>query len=77
MHMYHIKWRLDGLVFNFGKINGNQTVRKYEDPWNIYVYPKKNYLCQLSELANYIVPNRDILKMNPNILRVLIDTTIS
>ena len=35
LHIKHIKWRSDGLIFYFGTSEGNQTGEISSDPWHV------------------------------------------
>ena len=36
MHVQHIQWRSDCLIFYFGTSKGNHTGERDNDPWRVY-----------------------------------------
>ena len=40
MHVQHIQWRSDSLIYYFGTSNGNQIGYRANDPSHVYSNPK-------------------------------------
>ena len=64
MHINHIEWREDCLVFFFAKSKGNQTGENSEHPWHVYSNPENPSICPVMALAKYLFSQPDILKNN-------------
>ena len=64
MHIKHIQWRSDCLIFYFGTSKGNQTGERSIDPWHIYSNPKNPTICPVLDLTKYIFSNPDIMTTN-------------
>mmetsp|Transcript_8451 Transcript_8451/g.12232 ORF Transcript_8451/g.12232 Transcript_8451/m.12232 type:complete len:189 (-) Transcript_8451:1561-2127(-) len=64
MHVAHVEWRQDSLVFFFGKTKNDQTGEKAEEPWHVYLNPQNPAICPVLALAKYVFAHPDILKEN-------------
>ena len=64
MHITHIQWRWECLIFNFWTLKGNQVGERYSDPRRVYSNPKNPTICTVLDLAKYIFSNPDILTRN-------------
>ena len=64
MHVQHIQWRSNCLIFYFGTSKGNQTRERANDPWRIYSNPKNPTICPVLALAKYLFSHPDILTTN-------------
>ena len=62
MHVNHIQWREDALVFFFGKSKGNQSGENNHQPWHVYSNPLEPCICPVLSFAKYIFSHPDILK---------------
>ena len=61
MHIKHIQWKSDYLIFYFGTSKSNQTGERSSDPLHVYSKPKNPSICHVLALAKYIFSNPDIL----------------
>ena len=64
MHVQHIQWRSDGLIYYFGTSKGNQTGDRANDPWHVYSIPKNPKKIPVLALAKYFFSHTDILTTN-------------
>ena len=64
MHVQHIQWRSDSLVYYFGTLKGNQTEDRSNDPWNMYSNPKNPTICPVLALDKYFFSHPNILTTN-------------
>jgi hypothetical protein len=60
LHISHIEWRNDCLVFFFAKTKGDQTGEKSDSPWHVYSNPFEPCICPVIALAKYIFSNFDV-----------------
>ena len=64
MHVSHVEWRQDCLVFFFGKTKGDQLGEKSEEPWHVYSNSLHPAICPVVALAKYLFAHPDIAKSN-------------
>lgn len=64
MHLSHVEWRQDCLVFFFGKTKGDQIGEKADEPWHVYSNPKDPVICPVLALAKYLFAHPDIMRRN-------------
>ena len=64
MHIKHIQWRSECLIFNFGTLKGNQIGERSSDTRRFYSNLKNPIICTVLALAKYIFSNPDILTRN-------------
>ena len=62
MHVKHIEFSNDSLLFFFAKSKGNQLGEASDKPWHVYSNPKSPFLCPVLALARYLFSNPDVLK---------------
>ena len=60
MHVNHIQWREDSLVFFFGKSKGNQSGKNNHQPWHVYSNPLEPTICPVLSFAKYVFLHPDI-----------------
>ena len=51
MHVRHIQWRLNRLIYYFGTSIGNQTGDRSNNPWHVYSNPKNPTIFPVLALA--------------------------
>ena len=51
MHVQHIQWRSDCLIFYFGNSKGNQTGDRANGPWHVYSNPNNPTIFPVLALA--------------------------
>ena len=51
MHVHHIQWRSDSLIYYFGTSKGNQTVDRANNPWHVYSNLNNPKICPVLALA--------------------------
>ena len=61
MHVQHVQWRSDCLVFYFGTSKGNQTGERANDAWHVYSNPNNPAICPVLAMAKYLFSHPDIL----------------
>ena len=54
IHIKHIHWRLDWIIFYFGTSKVNQTGEISSDPWHVYSNPNNRSISPVLALAKYI-----------------------
>ena len=54
MHVQHVQWNTDCLVFYFETSKINQTGKRLQDPWHIYSNPNNPEICPVLFLAKYL-----------------------
>ena len=64
MHVQHIQWNTDCLVFYFGTSKSNQTGERSQDPWHVYANPEVPEICPVLAMAKYLFSSPDILTSN-------------
>ena len=64
MHIKHIQWRSDFLIFYFGTSKVDQTGERSSDHWRVYSNPNNPTICPVLALAKYIFSNTDIRTTN-------------
>ena len=64
MHLQHIQWRSDILIYYVGTSKVNQTRDRANDPWNVYSNPKNPKICPVIALAKYFFSRLNILTTN-------------
>ena len=64
MHVQHIQWRSDFLIYYFGTSKGNQTGDRDNDPWHVYSNPNNPKICPVLSLDKYLFSHIDILTTN-------------
>ena len=64
MHVQHIQWRSDSLVYYFGTSKVNQTVDRSNDTWHVYSNPNNPTIFPVLNLAKYFFSHLDILTTN-------------
>ena len=64
IHVQHIQWRSDSLIYCFGTSKGDQTVDIVNDPWHIYANPKNPKMCPVIALSKYFFYHPDTLTTN-------------
>ena len=64
MHIKHIQWRSDCLIFYFGTSKGNQTGERSIYPWHVYSNTSNPTIFSVLYLAKYLLSNLDILTTN-------------
>jgi len=62
MHVKHVEFKNDSLLFFFGKSKGNQLGEGSENPWHVYSNPHNPIICPVLSLGRYLLSNPDILK---------------
>ena len=62
MHVNHIQWQDDCLLFFFGKSKKNQTGDASDRPWHVYSNPNAPHLCPVLALAKYLLTHPDLLQ---------------
>ena len=67
MHMQHIQWRSDSLIYYFGNLKGNQTVDISNDLWHVHPNPKNPKICPALAMAKYFFSHPNILTTNSKI----------
>ena len=67
MHVSHVEWRQDCLVFFFGKTKGDQAGEKAAEPWHVYSNPDDPVICPVLALAKYMFAYPDLVKENGQI----------
>ena len=67
MHVQHIQWRSDSLIYYFGTLKGNQTGDRANDPWHVYSNLKNPTICPVFALAKYFFSYPNILTTNSKI----------
>ena len=72
MHVQHIQWRSDCLVFYFGTSKVNQTGDSANDPLRVYSNPQNTKKNLVLALDTYLLYNPDILTTSSKYLRVTI-----
>ena len=58
IHVQHIQWRLDSLIYYFGTSKGNKTRDRSNDTWHMYSNPKnpKKFLFSLWLSTSSLIP---------------------
>ena len=69
MHLHHIQWRLDSLIYYFGTSKGNQMRYRSNDPWHVYSNPKNPKHFPVLDLAKYFFSHPDILTTNSELFQ--------
>ena len=64
MHVQHIQWKSDSLIYYFGNSKGNQTGDRSNDPWYVYSNPNNPTIFSVLALAEYFFSLHDILTTN-------------
>ena len=64
MHVSHVEWRQDCLVFFFAKTKGDQAGDKAGEPWHVYSNPNDPAICPVLSLAKYLFANPDVARAN-------------
>ena len=64
MHVPHIQWRSDSLIYYFGTSKVNQTGDRANDPWNVYSNPNDPTIFPVLDLAKYFLSHPNILTTN-------------
>ena len=54
MHVQHIQWRQDSLIYNFGISKGNRMEDIANDTWHVYSKPKNSTIFTVIALAKYL-----------------------
>ena len=67
MHVNHIYWISDSLIYYIVPLKGNQTVDRANDPWHVYSNPKNPNICPVLAMAKYFLSHPDILTTNSNL----------
>ena len=63
MHVSHVQWYEDSLLFFFGKSKTNPTGEKSNEPWHVYANPHNPFICPVLALSKYLLSNADKGKM--------------
>ena len=61
MHVQHIQWRLDILIYYFGNSKVNQTGDRANNPWHVYSNPNNLTIFPVLALAKYFFSHPEIL----------------
>ena len=69
MHVQHIQWRSDSLIYYFGTSKGNQTGDISNYPWHVYSNPENPTICHVFFLAKYFLSHPDILTTNSRLFQ--------
>ena len=64
MHIKHIQWRSDWLIFYFGTSKVNQTKYRASAYWHVYSNINNPASCTVLALVKYLFYNLDILNTN-------------
>ena len=62
MHINHVQWGNDCLLFFFGKYKTNQTGERSGQPWHVYSNPMNPYLFPVISLGKYLFSQPGIFK---------------
>ena len=62
MHVNHVQWQDDCLLFFFGKKKKNQTGDASDRPWHVYSNPNSPHLCPVLAIAKYLLTHLDLLQ---------------
>ena len=54
MHVNHVQWQDDCLLFFFGKSKKKQTGYASDRPWHVYSNPNSTHLCPVLALSKYL-----------------------
>ena len=60
LHLGHIEWRNNCLVFFFGKSKRDQTGENSNNPWHVYSNPYEPCICPVLAMAQYVCSYPDI-----------------
>ena len=71
MHVSHVQWYEDSLLFFFGKSKTNPTGEKSNEPWHVYVNPHNPFICPVLALSKYLLSNTDIVKDGKHIAEII------
>ena len=64
MHVQHIQWRSDSLIYHFGTLKGKQTGDRANYPWHVYSNPNNPTMCPVLAMSKYFFSHPDILATN-------------
>ena len=64
MHVQHIQWRSDSLIYYFGTLKSNQMGDRANYPFHVYSNPNNSKNCPVLALAKYLFSHPDILTTN-------------
>ena len=64
MHVQHIQWRSDSLIYYFGTSKGNQMGDRDNDPRHVYSNTKNPTICPVLALPKYLFSHPNILTTN-------------
>ena len=67
MHVKHIQWSSDSLIYYFVTLKGNQTGDRSNDPWRVYSNPNNPKICPFLAPAKYLFSHPDILTTNSKV----------
>ena len=68
IHVQHIQWRSDNLIYCFGTLKGNQTGDRANDHWHQYSNPNNPTIFPVLALAKYFFSHPVILTTNSKLL---------
>ena len=60
MHINHVQWHEDAMLFFFGKSKGNQGGDRADKPWHVYSNPQMPFLCPVLAMAKYTLTHPDL-----------------
>ena len=60
MHINHVQWHEDAMLFFFGKSKGNQGGDRADKPWHVYSNPQMPFLCPVLAMAKYTLTHSDL-----------------
>ena len=64
IHVQHIQWRSDILIYYFGTSKGNQTWDRAKDTWHVYSNPKNPTIFPVLAMSKYFFSHTYILTIN-------------
>ena len=68
MHMSHVQWYGNSLLFFFGKSKGNQAGEHSSEPWHVYANPQNPMICPVLALSKYLLSNPDVMTDSSKLL---------